>query len=327
MNLNRETALKMNQKPNSADAPASFDLPGYLDRQRRMVNQRLEKCLQDHKTVNPAASRLHDAMHYSLMSGGKRLRPVLCLAAAECAGDGLSEPVIRMACALEMIHTYSLVHDDLPAMDDDELRRGRATCHIRFDEATAVLAGDALLTLAFEILSAPSPEADMDGLPPSIQLQIIAIIARAAGHRGMIEGQMLDMLAQGKTDTSLESLRNIHERKTGRMIEAAVVCGALAGNATDDGIEALKKYARCIGLAFQVADDILNVEGDPMAMGKATGTDQKRRKATYPSLMGLEQSKIFAAEQVANALQSLSIFDNKADPLRALARYIIERKR
>ncbi len=292
-----------------------------------MIHQRLEMYLQYHKTDDPASSRLYDAMHYSLMSGGKRLRPVLCLAAAECAGAGESGPVMRTACALEMIHAYSLVHDDLPAMDDDDLRRGTATCHIRFDEATAILAGDALLTLAFEILSAPSPDAEIDGLSPSLQLHIIATLARAAGNRGMIEGQMLDMLAQGKTDTSLKSLRKIHESKTGAMIEAAVVCGALAGGVTKAGIEALKIYARSIGLAFQVADDILNVEGDPAAMGKATGTDQKHRKATYPSLMGLEQSKNFAGEQVANALQSLSIFDNKADPLRSLARYIIERKR
>ncbi len=235
---------------------------------------------------------------------------------------GETELVLRAACALEMIHTYSLIHDDLPAMDDDDTRRGSPTCHVRFDEATAILAGDALLSLAFEILSEPDDAAG----DPSRRLAVIAKIAHAAGNRGMIEGQMRDVGAQGQK-TDLESLRRIHELKTGAIIEAAVVGGAIAGGGTDAQIEALSTYARSVGLAFQVTDDILNVEGDPQIMGKSTGTDKLRQKATYPALMGLDESKTYAAEQVAVALDSLSIFGNKAAPLYAIARYILERKR
>jgi geranylgeranyl diphosphate synthase type II len=256
------------------------------------------------------------------MAGGKRIRPVLCLAAAE-AVDGKPEDVLTAACALEMIHTYSLIHDDLPAMDDDELRRGKPTCHIAFDEATAILAGDALLTLAFETLASVSVE---NGHQAAKWLQVIQIIAVAAGSRGMIQGQMLDMAAEGhKID--IHELESMHALKTGALIEASLRCGAVLAGASEIQLDFLNTYARNIGLAFQVADDILNVEGNPAVMGKAVGTDKLHEKSTYPSLIGLDTSKQFAQKLVRQALQALESFDNKAEPLRAIATYVIERKR
>lgn len=308
--------IKSNRTPESETA-GSFDLTAYLAEKRRMIDRQMERLI-DKQT---APSRLHEAMHYSLMGQGKRLRPVLCIAAAEAVGGKATHSVLRTACALEMIHTYSLIHDDLPAMDNDELRRGRPTSHIRFDEATAILAGDALLTLAFEVLAGCRPESGAER-----QLQVISKIASAAGSRGMIEGQMRDMFAQGK-QTGTEALKQIHAFKTGAIIEASVVSGALCGGGTENQVDALAEYARNIGLAFQVADDILNVEGDPEIMGKSTGTDRMLQKATYPGLLGLEESKRYAGDLVANALQSLAIFDNKAAPLHAVARYVVKRNR
>jgi len=213
-----------------------------------------------------------------------------------------------------MIHTYSLIHDDLPAMDNDDLRRGKPTCHVAFNEAAAILAGDALLTLAFEILAKHHSG------------QIIAIIAAAAGYKGMIEGQMRDIEAEGKL-LSLEELEQLHRCKTGALIEAAVISGAIFAGADSKQIESLRNYAGHIGLAFQVADDILNVEGDPALLGKAVGTDESRKKSTYPALMGLVESKAFAKTLIEKAIESLNIFDVRAEPLRDIARYIIERKR
>ncbi len=300
----------------------SFDLSAYLSERRRIIDRQMELLLEE----QGAPSRLHEAMHYSLMGQGKRLRPVLCIAAAEAVGGNITPSVLRTACALEMIHTYSLIHDDLPAMDDDALRRGRPTCHVCFDEATAILAGDGLLTLAFEVLAGSRPENDDSKNAAETQLRVISVIAAAAGSRGMIEGQMRDMFAQGK-QTDAEALRKIHAFKTGAIIEASVVSGALCGGGSENQVEALAGYARNIGLAFQVADDILNVEGDPEVMGKSTGTDRMLQKATYPGLLGLEESKRYAGDLVANALQSLAIFDNKAAPLYAVARYVVERNR
>ncbi len=310
----------MKPKTNSNHNTGSFDLAAYFSAKRRLIDNRLESILDDHSVP----SRLYHAMHYSLMGSCKRIRPILCIAAAEAVGKGASETVMGVSCAIEMIHTYSLIHDDLPAIDDDDIRRGRPTCHVRFDEPTAILAGDALLTLAFEILS--EPFRSFEDTDNARLLAIIAKIAKAAGNRGMIEGQMRDIFAQG-VETDLESLKNIHDLKTGAMIDAAVVSGAIAGGGTGEQTNALSTYARSIGLAFQVADDILNVEGDPEIMGKSIGTDKLRQKATYPALIGLEQSKKYAAELVSTALQSLSIFDKKAMPLHAIAKYIIERKR
>ena len=304
--------LKMNQKMNN------FDLNSYLLKKRKQINAALINFLN----CNSNSSLISRAMEHSLMAGGKRIRPILCLSASEAVGDK-SDDTLRAACALEMIHTYSLIHDDLPAMDDDNLRRGKPTCHIAFDEATAILAGDALLTLAFEILSS----IELTNKNKVFKwLRVINTIAKASGHNGMIEGQIKDIAAEGK-QLGLEDLEEMHVLKTGALIEASIITGAILGNGSFEQIEKLKIYAKNIGLAFQVTDDILNVEGDPVIMGKDIGTDQVREKSTYPSILGLDKSKEFAKNLVNNALQTLEYFDNKSDPLRAIAHYIIERKR
>lgn len=262
-------------------------------------------------------------MTYSIMAGGKRLRPVLCIAAAETVGGNL-QTVLPLACALELIHTYSLIHDDLPAMDDDIQRRGKPTCHVQFDEATAILAGDALLTLAFEILATTGSHCASHDQKK--WLLVIAKVASAAGSKGMIEGQMRDMTLEGKSISESE-LESLHRLKTGKMIEVSVVSGALLSGASHYQLQALQAYAQNIGLAFQVVDDILNVKGDPLRLGKATGTDQNRGKNTYPSLLGLADAETLAGDLINNALKTLDIFDSKADYLRAIAHYIIERNR
>jgi len=295
-----------------------FDLKKYIQKKSQVVNDTLEQVLQN----SQQDETINQAMKYSLMAGGKRIRPALCLAASEAVG-GNPQDALMAACAMEMVHTYSLIHDDLPAMDDDELRRGKPTCHVAFDEATAILAGDALLTMAFEILASVPLE---NGDQAAKWLQVIRVIAIAAGSQGMIQGQMLDMAAEGRR-LSVNDLESMHLLKTGALIEASLQCGALLADADQAQQGLLKTYARNIGLAFQVADDILNVEGNPALMGKAVGTDRLNQKNTYPSLLGLDASKQFAQKLIHQALQALEAFDNKAEPLRALAAYIIERKR
>ncbi|CAB1068468.1 (2E,6E)-farnesyl diphosphate synthase (EC [Olavius algarvensis Delta 1 endosymbiont] len=295
-----------------------FDLKLYLNKKSQIVNKALADILKN----NQQGAIIDEAMQYSLMAGGKRIRPVLCLAAADTVGGNPAD-ALTAACAMEMIHTYSLIHDDLPAMDNDELRRGKPTCHVAFDEATAVLAGDALLTLAFEVLAS----VPVNGPTRAAEwLQITRIIAVAAGSRGMIQGQMLDMAAEGRR-LNLAELEAMHTLKTGALIEASLHCGALLAGASPAQQANLKSYARNIGLAFQVADDILNVEGNPEIMGKAVGTDRLNQKSTYPALLGLDASRQFARKLTRRALQALETFDSKAEPLRALATYIIERKR
>ena len=295
-----------------------FELTVYIDKKNQQINVALEKILHASIPSEPIV----EAMKYSLMAGGKRIRPVLCLAAAEAVG-GKPQAVLPAACALEIVHTYSLIHDDLPAMDNDDLRRGKPTCHVAFDEATAILAGDALLTLAFQVLSSVQ---STTGNQASGWLKVIHIISTAAGYRGMIRGQMLDMAAEGQHLT-VDELKSMHALKTGALIEASLLCGALLAGARKRQMGILKTYARSIGLAFQVTDDILNVEGNPKIMGKAVGTDELREKSTYPAILGLERSRQFAKDLVDEALQALEVFDKKADPLRALATYIIDRKR
>jgi geranylgeranyl diphosphate synthase type II len=295
-----------------------FDLNSYLSSKRKQIDNALGVIIEN----NSKDSKIKSAMEYSLMSSGKRLRPILCIAAAETVGSHLDD-TMRAACAIEMIHTYSLIHDDLPAMDNDNLRRGQPTCHIQFDEATAILAGDALLTLAFEILSSVE-SADKDHA--FNRLRAIHTIAMAAGCKGMIEGQMQDIAAEGNV-LGLEDLKKMHRLKTGALIEASVITGTISVNGNRDQIEKLKNYARNIGLAFQITDDILNVEGDPDIMGKDVGTDQARGKSTYPSILGMEKSKIFVKKLVNDALKVLDYFDNKADPLRAIAHYIVDRNK
>ncbi len=300
-------------------SPSPFDLKAYLKPKQDQVNDLLGRLLPP-----VGGGRIAAAMRYCVMAGGKRLRPVLCLAAAEAVG-GRSGDALKTAAAIEFIHTYSLVHDDLPAMDDDALRRGKPTCHTAFDEATAILAGDALLTLAFQLLAAPENGA---GVAAATRLQVIDEIAEAAGHAGMIGGQMADIAAEGgQNRIDLPELEQLHLMKTGALIAAAVVSGAIVGSGTPDQVRQLRRYARNIGLAFQITDDILNVEGDPVLLGKAVGTDRAKNKSTYPALLGLEKSKTLATEKVTAALETLKNFDKMADPLRAIARYVIERKR
>lgn len=265
----------------SAMEAPSFDLKLYLKEKRVLVDAELERVFRE----LPFDSRLVSAIRHSLMSGGKRLRPVLCIAAAEAVSTGgqTVEGVLAAGCSLEMIHTYSLIHDDLPAMDDDDLRRGKPTCHKAFDEATAILAGDALLTMAFETLSSSARCPEAEHLR---WLRIVSLVARAAGVNGMVGGQMADISSEGRRLT-VESLRKMHKLKTGALIEASVCAGAILAGADRERFERLEEYAASIGLAFQVADDILNVEGDAGILGKAVGTDAKRKKNTYPSLMGL----------------------------------------
>jgi geranylgeranyl diphosphate synthase type II len=295
-----------------------FELKPYIKQKNQIIDAALERMLQD----SHSSKTLVKAMKYSLMAGGKQIRPVLCLAACEAVG-GMPEDALTAACALEMIHTYSLIHDDLPAMDDDELRRGKATCHIAFNEATAILAGDALLTLAFEVLSSVQFN---DGNQAFRWLKVIRLISEAAGYQGMIQGQMLDIASEG-IRLSADELETMHRLKTGALIETSLACGALLGGADRRQTDLLSDYGRKIGLAFQVADDILNVEGNPELMGKAVGTDRQRDKSTYPSVLGIQAAREFSKKLVQEALQALETFDKQADPLRGIARYIIERKR
>lgn len=297
-----------------------FDLKSYLKSERDRINTVLVECV---KRLCPS-ERLQSALLYSLMAGGKRLRPILCLAAGY-AVRGENKKVMPAACAVEMIHTYSLIHDDLPALDDDDMRRGQPTCHKHFDEATAILSGDALLNMAYEVLSEAGLTND-DGSSARQWLQAVQVISNASGCLGMIEGQSRDLAFEGKK-IQQNQLQKMHRLKTGALIRASVHCGALLGNGSGEQIKHLISYSEKIGLAFQVVDDVLNVTGNPELLGKAVGSDALRQKGTYPSLMGLAASRQYARELIDSALQALDIFDNRAEPLRAIASYIIERKR
>ncbi|HEC15322.1 MAG TPA: (2E,6E)-farnesyl diphosphate synthase [Sedimenticola sp.] len=292
-------------------------LQEFLRECRARVEQALEHWLPSSHTL---PERLHSAMRYATLGGGKRVRPVLVYA----AGRALGGPVDRLdgpACAVELIHAYSLVHDDLPAMDDDDLRRGRPTCHKKFDEATAILAGDALQTLAFQVLCKDEGlQADAE-----TRLQMIKALAVASGSRGMAGGQALDLEAEGR-ELDLAQLENLHIHKTGALIRASVQLGTLATPDADEELALkLDHYAKCIGLAFQVRDDILDVEGATEVLGKTQGKDQAQRKSTYPSLLGLQGAREAAGQLLADALASLAGMDEKADPLRWIANYIIGR--
>ena len=296
------------------------DLSRYLVLQRNIINNALDNVLSE----SYPSSRLLKAMRYSLMSNGKRLRPILCLLACETVGGDMNMAV-SAACAIEMIHTYSLIHDDLPAMDDDAIRRGNPTCHIEFDEATAILAGDALFTLAFELLSSICTNNTENNFLIK-HYSVINTICKAAGCKGMIEGQMRDMSSEN-TVLSLHELEDMHSLKTGALIEVSIHSGAVLGGGTEKQIKHLDVYAKKIGLAFQIADDILDVEGDPLVMGKTSGTDALRNKNTYPSILGLDRSKDYMNKLVDTALKSLDFFDEHADLLREIAGYVIHRNR
>lgn len=293
-------------------------LRGYLEGKKTMVDHALNRYLPSDDSYPPV---IFEAARYSLFAGGKRVRPILCIAAAEALGGGIDE-ILPAACALEMIHTYSLIHDDLPAMDDDAFRRGKPTNHMVYGEGIAVLAGDALLTDAFRLIA---EEGSASGADPEDLLSVIHEIARAAGHFGMIGGQAVDLDSEGK-DVDFETLQYIHRHKTAALITVSLRTGAILAGAEPRQLLALTAYGEHIGLLFQIVDDILNVEGDAVLMGKETGSDRERKKATYPSIVGLEPARRKAAELVEDALSSLASFDDRAEPLRLIARYMAERK-
>ncbi|HED00233.1 MAG TPA: polyprenyl synthetase family protein [Proteobacteria bacterium] len=296
-----------------------MDLKTYIAERRALVDQALDRCLP--KEEGPAGEVMR-AMRYSVFAGGKRVRPILCLAACEAMGGDI-EQVLPVACALECIHTYSLIHDDLPAMDDDDYRRGVPTCHKVFGEAMAILAGDGLLTFAFQLLSGVSHNA---GRRKSNPLEATQVIARAAGVHGMVGGQVVDMASEGK-DVNAGTVRYIHTHKTAALIAGSIQAGALIAGGHRNKIKAMGHYGEALGLAFQVIDDILDIEGDAGEMGKATGADLRRKKATYPSVYGLEKSRGIASRLVEEAIDSLRGFGAEAEPLRAIARYILDRKK
>jgi len=294
-------------------------LKAYLQDRQKIV----EETLQHYLPADDIPAKIYEAVRYSVFNGGKRIRPILCLAAADAVGGDMAS-AIPVACALELIHTYSLIHDDLPAMDNDDFRRGKPTCHKAFGEDIAILAGDALLTEAFVLLSR-AEKVRLSGFSAERRLAVIQEIAYAAGICGMVGGQALDMLS-GKSGAEENTLWEIHRRKTGALIVAAVKSGAMIFNAGKDKIQSLAEYGINLGLAFQIADDILNVEGDRELMGKETGSDAAHNKLTYPSLLGMEMAKEKLAKHIDVAVASLSGFDERAMPLIVIARYIMERK-
>jgi geranylgeranyl diphosphate synthase, type II len=293
-------------------------LDEYLETRKTLVDQALELYLPAESTEPPVIFR---SARYSVFAGGKRLRPILCIAAAEAVG-GPIDTVMPTACALELIHTYSLIHDDLPAMDNDDYRRGKPTSHKVFGEAVAILAGDALLTDAFRIIAGRTPAG---GVTAEKLLQVIQEVALAAGWFGMVAGQVADIESEGKPPDE-KTLHFIHTRKTGALITVSLRAGAILGGANEDALDALTEYGRHAGLAFQISDDILNVEGDSRALGKSTGSDRSRGKLTYPALYGVETSRRVAAELVEKALEDLQALDERAEPLRMIARFIVDRK-
>ncbi|MGH1439613.1 MAG: (2E,6E)-farnesyl diphosphate synthase [Cellvibrionaceae bacterium] len=281
------------------------------------INKVLKDCIDDQ--INSTQTRLEEAMLYSLLNGGKRVRPLLAYASAEAIAEA-SSFTDTAAAAIECIHAYSLIHDDLPAMDDDDLRRGQATCHIQFDEASAILAGDALQTLAFELLSQTST------IDANQQLTMVNILSKASGLKGMVGGQAIDLAAVDQ-ELNLEQLTTMHHLKTGALISASVSLGALStGTASEQQLKALSEYAHAVGLAFQVQDDILDVTADTATLGKQQGADASNNKPTFVSLLGIEGAQRKASALYDNALDALSSFDYRADNLRHLAAYIVKRQ-
>jgi geranylgeranyl diphosphate synthase type II len=296
-----------------------MDLKAYLSEKRAIVEDALRGIFPGPE--GPSADII-SAMSYSLFAGGKRLRPILCVAGAEAVG-GEAQDVLPVACAIELIHTYSLIHDDLPVMDDDDMRRGKPTSHKVFGEAVALLAGDGLLTKAFHVMA----DADFEHkVRPDALLTVIGLIAKAAGYEGMVGGQVVDIQSEGK-EVDPHILEFIHIHKTAALISASVASGAILVGGEENQLKALTSYGHNIGLAFQVSDDILDIEGNSQALGKNVGSDERQGKSTYPTLLGLGRSKEIQRELVEQAIEFLDSFDQRSDPLREIARYIIVRKR
>lgn len=307
-----------------------MDLKAYLKQKKQLVDSFFESYFS-----GPLApEKLQDSIVYSLSAGGKRIRPILCLAAHEACG-GKAEDIVPFASALEFIHTYSLIHDDLPAMDNDDLRRGKPTNHKVFGEGMAILAGDGLLTEAFYLIAdfgmrnaefnKIKNNSALLTLNSQLILRVIHEIARASGIQGMVGGQAQDLLSED-AEPDAETLSYIHTHKTAALLSASVRVGGILADCDDNALSCLTRYGDNIGLAFQVVDDILDVEGETEVLGKPKGSDEKKKKMTYPKLYGMEKSKEKARELIDNATNALSDFDEKAEPLRAIARYLIERK-
>jgi len=296
----------------------SIKIKQYLDERKTLVDKALQKFMPKPSGL---AREVIKAMNYSLFAGGKRIRPILCIAGAEAVG-GSTDSVVPVACAIELIHTYSLIHDDLPVMDNDDLRRGKPTNHKVFGEAVALLAGDGLLTLAFNLMAGYGAEKEVE---KKALLRVIDLIASAAGYKGMVGGQVVDITYEGK-ESDPAVVEYIHRHKTAALIAASVTAGTILAGGNKDEEKSINRYGQQIGLAFQIADDILNVEGDKGLMGKGTGSDKEKGKITYPSVFGTAESKKIQKELINNAIESLKRFDNRAEPLRDLARYIINRK-
>ncbi|HEY9881079.1 MAG TPA: farnesyl diphosphate synthase [Leptolyngbyaceae cyanobacterium] len=292
----------------------TFDLSTYLAGRQQQVEAALDRAVP---VTYPET--IYEAMRYSLLAGGKRLRPILCLATCELAG-GTLEMAMPTACALEMIHTMSLIHDDLPAMDNDDYRRGRLTNHKVYGEDVAILAGDALLTYAFEYVATAT-----EGVPADRVLRVIAGLGKAVGAAGLVGGQIVDLACEGKPDTSLETLTFIHNHKTAALLEISVTSGAILAGASETDIGRLARYAQKIGLAFQIVDDILDITSTPEALGKSVGKDVQAQKATYPSLWGLEESQRQADQLISEAKAELQVFGELRQPLLAIADYITAR--
>ncbi|MBI1870219.1 MAG: polyprenyl synthetase family protein [Chlamydiae bacterium] len=286
-----------------------------FDQKRKKIDEALAHYLKDGGQEPPT---LYESMRYSVLAGGKRLRPVLCLASCEALGKD-EDSVIPFACALELIHTYSLIHDDLPCMDDDDFRRGRPTNHKVFGEALAILSGDCLLTLAFEWM------AQAKNIPPKFKINAIQEIASAAGADGLVGGQVVDLAFEGKSVTP-EKLRYIHIHKTARLIEISVKAGALLTGASKEILKKLSQYGQSLGLAFQITDDLLDVLGDAKKMGKAVRKDAELKKATYPSLFGIEASKKMVEENIQKAYQSIEFLGPKANTLKEILQMVRERE-
>ena len=292
-----------------------MNLPAFFEEDRAAVDAALDRLMPAEDAQPPS---IHRAMRYSVQAGGKRVRPILCLESARIFGADVTT-VLPVACALEFIHTYSLIHDDLPALDNDDLRRGKPTCHKKFGEANAILAGDALLTLAFETLA----NAPID---PARRVAILSHVAASAGTvNGMVGGQVADLEAEGRAIQAAD-LEYIHRSKTAALIRASVVAGAIGGGADDENVAHLKRFGETIGWAFQVVDDILDVEESSAALGKTAGKDAAQQKATYPSLFGLEKSRQFAKELENRAMAEIEPYGGRAARLRELAEMIVQRR-
>ncbi|WP_445631398.1 geranylgeranyl diphosphate synthase CrtE [Nostoc sp. DSM 114167] len=294
---------------------ATFNLAAYLKERQKLCDNALDRSIS---VIYP--EKIYEAMRYSLLAGGKRVRPILCLATCEMMG-GTIDMAMPTACAVEMIHTMSLIHDDLPAMDNDDYRRGKLTNHKVYGEDVAILAGDGLLALAFESVAIETPQS----VKREVVLQVIARLGRALGAGGLVGGQVVDLESEGKSDISLETLNFIHKHKTAALLEACVVCGGLIANASPEDVQRLTRYAQNIGLAFQIIDDILDITSTQEQLGKTAGKDQKAQKVTYPSLWGLEESRSKAQELVKEACVELEPFGDRAKPLQAIAHFITSR--